>query len=75
MNGVNWTSLLSGIITVGSAVSMAAGYPALGAIISDPHVAQALTAIITGISGLYSTLAPALMHSTTMAAAATIAKK
>ena len=69
MSGINWTSLIAGIVTIGGSVSMAAGYPALGAFFSDPHTAQALTAVVTGISGLYSALAPAVLHSTTTTAA------
>ena len=75
MNGINWTSLLSGVVTIGSALSVAAGHPALGAVISDPNTAAALTSVVSGLTGLYSAFAPALLHSTTTAAAAVIAKK
>ena len=73
MNGINWTALISGLVTLGSTLSIATGHPVLGAAISNPTTAQALTAVIAGLSGIYSTFAPALMHSTTTAAAAQIA--
>ena len=73
MNGINWAALISGVIAIGSAASIASGNPALGAIIGDPHTAQALTAIVGGIGSLASMFAPALLHSTTRAAASAIA--
>jgi hypothetical protein len=69
MMGINWTSAIAGIVTVGGAVSMFAGYPALGAVFSNPATAQELTALVTALTGLYSTFAPALKNSTTLAAA------
>ena len=75
MNGINWTSLLAGVISIGSAVSVATGHPAVGAVIASPDTATALTAIVGGVSALYSAFAPAILHSTTAAAAAKIAKK
>ena len=75
MNGINWTSLLAGVISIGSAVSVAAGYPAVGAIISNPQVATALTGVVGGLGALWSLLSPALLHSTTVAAAAAVKAK
>ena len=69
MANINWGSLIAGIITVGSVASTAAGHPALGAIISDPNTATALTSVVAGISGLWSAFAPSILHSTTVAAA------
>jgi hypothetical protein len=71
-NGINWSSLIAGFVTLGGAISVAAGYPALGAIFSDPSTATMLTAIVTAASGLYSAFAPAILHSTTAAAAKAI---
>ena len=75
MNGINWTSLIAGVISIGSAVSVATGHPAVGAVISNPDTATALTGIVGGIGALWSLFAPALLHSTTAAAAAQIAKR
>ena len=75
MNGINWTSVISGVVMIGSTASVAFGNPVLGAVIADPHTAQALTALVAGLSGLYSAFAPSILHSTTTAAAAQIAKK
>ena len=75
MSGINWTSLIAGIVTIGSAVSVASGHPALGAVISDPSTAAALTAVVSGLGGLWSMFAPALLHSTTTAAAQSIQAK
>lgn len=75
MNGFNWTALISAVVTIGSAVSVAVGQPVLGAIISNPNTATALTAVVTGIGGLVSAFAPALLHSTTVSAANKIATK
>jgi hypothetical protein len=52
--GPNYASIIASLVTVGSAVSIAIGNPALGAIISDPHTAAAATAAVAGISGLIS---------------------
>ena len=75
IGGINWTSLLAGVVSIGSAVSVAAGHPAVGAAISNPEVATVLTAVIGGLGALWSMLSPALLHSTTVAAASEIAKK
>jgi hypothetical protein len=75
MSSINWNSLIAGVLTVGSAVSVAAGHPAIGAVISNPEVATALTAVVGGVAGLWSMFAPALLHSTTTAAAIKIAAK
>lgn len=56
----NWTSLLSAVVAIGSAVSIASGNPALGAVIADPHTAQAATAVIGGIGALVSAFQPSL---------------
>ena len=72
MNGINVASLIAGIVSIGSAVSIATGHPAIGALISNPGVASALTAVIGGIGGLWSLFSPALFHSTTTAAATKI---
>jgi hypothetical protein len=72
-NGLNYGSLIAGVISIGSAASIAMGYPAIGAIISDPHTSQAMTAIVGGIAGLWSLFAPALLHTTTVNAASDIA--
>ena len=69
MNGINVASLVAGIAAVGSAISLASGHPALGALISDPATSQALTAVVGGVAALYSAFAPAILHSTTIAAA------
>jgi hypothetical protein len=69
MNGFNITSLIAGLVTLAGSLSMVAGYPALGAVFSDPHTAQALTALVTAASGLWSMFTPALLHTTTTAAA------
>jgi len=73
--GINLGALLSGVITIGSAISVASGHPALGAVISDPATAQAFTAILGGFAGLFSMFSPALLHSTTKAAAAALPPK
>lgn len=52
--GFNWPAIISALVTVGSATSIAVGQPALGAIISDPHTAVLATAAVTGVSGLVS---------------------
>ena len=69
MNGINITSLVAGLVTLIGTLSMALGYPALAAVFSNPTTAQTLTALVSAISGLYSLFAPALLHSTTTAAA------
>jgi len=73
--GINLSALISGVVTIGSALSVASGHPALGAVISDPATAQAFTAVFAGVGGLYSMFAPALLHSTTKAAAAALPPK
>ena len=75
MNGINWSALIAGGVTIGSAVSVAVGYPALGAVISNPQFATAATAVVSGVAGIWTMLSPALFHSTTTAAAAVIAAK
>ena len=75
MTGINWTSLLAGVITIGSTISVATGHPALGAAIANPEVASAATSVVAGLAGLWTMLSPALLHSTTTAAAATIEAK
>jgi hypothetical protein len=64
MNGINVSALIAGLITLASSLSIASGHPALGAIIGDQQTAQALTAVVTGLSGLYSMFAPALFPKT-----------
>ena len=71
-NGINLSALISGILTLVATLSIATGHPALGSIINDPATAQALTAVVGGLSGLYSMFAPALLHTTTIAAASLI---
>lgn len=52
--GYNWPAIIAGIASVGSALSIAFGDPALGAVISDPNTATLATAIVGGVSGLIS---------------------
>jgi len=58
---MNWAALVAGIVSVGSALSIVAGHPALGAIISAPETSQALTAAIGGLAGLWSAFAPSVL--------------
>lgn len=52
--GLNWPAIISAVVTLGSVASIAAGQPALGAVISDPHTAAAATAVIAGFGALVS---------------------
>jgi hypothetical protein len=54
MNSINWAATFPALISIGSAISVAAGHPALGAVISSPDTAQNLTAALGGIFGLWS---------------------
>lgn len=51
---MNYTAIVAAILTVAGTLSIALGHPALGAVFSDPNVANNLTAAITAISGLVS---------------------
>lgn len=57
---MNWTAIISAVVSVGAAVSIAAGQPVLAAVISDPHTATALTALIGVAGSVVSALSPAV---------------
>lgn len=59
----NWTALISGVVSIASAVSMAAGHPVLGAIISSPDTSQALTGIVGGVGALVAMFSPSALKS------------
>lgn len=75
MNNINWQALIAGLVTLGSVGSVAIGQPALGALIADPHTAQALTGILGGAAAIWSMFSPALLHSTTIAKAQEVQAK
>lgn len=51
---MNWTAIISAVLTVGSAASMAFGQPALAAVISDPHTAMIATGVVTTVTAAVS---------------------
>jgi hypothetical protein len=57
---MNWTAIIAAVVSVGSMVSVATGHPAIGAIISNPEVANSLTGIVGGIGALVSAFQPAV---------------
>ena len=44
--------VLMGALACGGSVASAAGYPILGAFLSDPSTAQAATQVLAGVTGL-----------------------
>jgi hypothetical protein len=62
---INWSALISAIISIGTVASMATGHPALGAVISDPTTATALTGLVGVVGGVVSALSQGVQHPAT----------
>lgn len=76
MFNLNWTALIAAVVSIGSAASIAAGNPALGAVIADPHTATALTGLVGVIGAGLSAFSQGVQHpatSITVPAAAVVA--
>lgn len=57
---VNYTAIIAAVVTVGGAVSVALGHPALAAVFNDPNTATEITAIVSAGSGLVSAFSGAV---------------
>jgi hypothetical protein len=61
----NWTAIISALVSVGTMASVATGHPALGAVISDPNTAAALTGLIGVVGGVVSAFSQGVQHPAT----------
>lgn len=61
----NWAALISAFVSVGTMASMASGHPALGAVISDPNTAAALTGVVGVVGGVISAFSQGVQHPAT----------
>lgn len=62
---MNWTAILSAIISVGSMATIALGHPEIGTIISNPNTATAVTAVVGGVAALVSAFSQGVQHPST----------
>jgi hypothetical protein len=51
---MNWPAFITAVISVGSALSIASGNPALGAVLADPHTAEIATGSVGAIAAIIS---------------------
>lgn len=51
---INWTAIVAAVFTVGGALSVALGHPALAAVFQDPTNASNATAALSAATGLVS---------------------
>lgn len=61
----NWAALISAFVMLGSTASVALGHPALGAVISDPSTASALTGVVGVVGGIVSAFSQGVQHPAT----------
>lgn len=61
----NWTAIISAFVMLGSTASVALGHPALGAVISDPNTAAALTGMVGVVGGVITAFSQGVQHPAT----------
>lgn len=60
---INWTALISGLVSIASTITMATGHPVAGALIASPDTANAVTGIVGGLGALVAMFAPSVVKS------------